>query len=109
MKLLVSKTYAIPSRLGWPHTEVQINHDVPSGLAVVDGTTETENLTSQHPPDAADGVATLVVGRDGNIDELSGRVSVAEGDDRDVDVAGLLDGLGIGAGIGHDNEAGLLE
>lgn len=91
------------------HTEVQIDHDVPGGLAVVDGTAQAENLTSQHPPDAANGVATLVVGGDGNVDVLGGGVSVAEGDDGDVDVGRLLDGLGVGAGVGDDDQTGLLE
>ena len=91
------------------HTEVQIGHDVPGGLAVVDGAAEAEDLTGEHPPDEADGVATLVVGGDGNIDVRGGRVGIAEGDDGDVDVAGLTDGLGIGAGVGNDDEAGLLE
>lgn len=91
------------------HTEVKIDHDVPGGLAVVDGAAEAEDLTGEHPPNQANRVATLVVGRDGNIDVLGGRVGVAEGDDRDVDVAGLLDGLGIGAGVGDDDQAGLLE
>lgn len=54
-------------------------------------------------------MATLVVGGDGNVDELGGGVGVAEGDDGDVDVAGLLDGLGVGARIGDDDEAGFLE
>jgi hypothetical protein len=54
-------------------------------------------------------VATLVVGGDGNVDELGGRVGVAEGDHGDVDVASLLDGLGVGAGVGDDDQAGLLE
>jgi hypothetical protein len=54
-------------------------------------------------------VATLVVGGDSNVDVLGGRVGVSEGDDGDVDVAGLLNGLGIGARVRHDNEAGLLE
>lgn len=90
-------------------TEVQINHDVPGSLAVVDGATQTENLTGEHPPDAANGVTTLVVGRDGNVDELSGRIGVAEGNDGDVDVGSLLDGLGIGARVGDNDQAGLLE
>ena len=54
-------------------------------------------------------MATLVVGGDGNVDVLGGRVGVAKGDDGDVDVAGLLDGLGVGAGVGDDDQAGLLE
>lgn len=54
-------------------------------------------------------MTTLVVGGDGNINELGGGVSVAESDDGDVDVAGLLDSLSIGARVGDDDEAGLLE
>jgi hypothetical protein len=91
------------------HTEVQIDHDVPGGLAVVDGATEAEDLTGKHPPDGTNGVATLVVGRDGNVDVLGGRVGVGQGNDGDVDVRGLLDGLGVGARVGDDDQAGLLE
>lgn len=91
------------------HTEVQIGHDVPGGLAVVDGAAEAEDLTGEHPPDETNRVATLVVGGDGNVDILGGRVGVAESDHGDVDVRSLLDGLGIGAGVGDDDEAGLLE
>lgn len=91
------------------HTEVQIDHDVPRSLAVVDGSTKTQNLTGEHPPDATNGVATLVVGGDGNVDELGGGVSVAERDDGDVDVGSLLDGLGVGAGVGDNDQTGLLE
>ena len=54
-------------------------------------------------------MTTLVVCRNGNIDVLGGGVGVAEGDDRDVDVGSLLDSLGIGAGIGDDDQARLLE
>jgi hypothetical protein len=35
---------------------------------------ETEDLTGEHPPDETDGVTTLVVGGDGNIDEVGGGV-----------------------------------
>jgi hypothetical protein len=54
-------------------------------------------------------VTTLVVGRNGNIDVLGGRVGVAKSDDGDVDVRGLLDGLSIGTGIGDNDQTGLLE
>lgn len=54
-------------------------------------------------------MTALVVGGDGNVDELGGGVGVAKSDDGDVDVRGLLDGLGIGAGVGDDDQAGLLE
>lgn len=91
------------------HTEVKIDHDIPGGLAVVDGAAEAEDLTGEHPPDAADGVATLVVGGDSNVDVLGRRVSVAEGDDGNVDVGSLLDSLGVGSGVGDDDQTGLLE
>lgn len=54
-------------------------------------------------------MTTLVVGGDGNVDELGGGVAVAEGDDGDVDVGSLLDGLGVGARVGDDDQTGLLE
>lgn len=54
-------------------------------------------------------MTTLVVGGDGNVDVLGGGVGVAEGDDGDVDVGSLLDGLGIGARVGDDDQTGLLE
>lgn len=54
-------------------------------------------------------MTTLVVGGDGNVDEVGGGVSVAKSDDGDVDVAGLLDSLGVGAGVGNDDQTGLLE
>lgn len=54
-------------------------------------------------------MATLVVGRDGNVDILGWGVGVAERDDRDVDVGGFLDGLGVGARVGDDDEARLFE
>ena len=54
-------------------------------------------------------MTALVVGGDGNVDVLGGGVRVAEGDDGDVDVGGLLDGLGVGARVGDDDQARLLE
>ena len=54
-------------------------------------------------------MTTLVVGGDGNIDEIGRRISVAKGNDWDIDVAGLLDGLGVSARVGDDDEAGFLE
>jgi hypothetical protein len=92
------------------HTEVQINHDiVPGSLAVVDGTSQAENLAGKHPPDGTNGVATLVVGGDSDINVLARRIGVAKGNDGDVDVRSLLDGLGISSGVGDNNQAGLLE
>lgn len=54
-------------------------------------------------------MTTLVVGWDGDIDELGWGISIAEGNDWDVDVGSLLDSLSIGTRIGDDDEAGFLE
>ena len=54
-------------------------------------------------------MATLVVGWDGNINELGRGIGIAEGNDGDVDIGSLLDSLGVGAGISDDDEAGFLE
>lgn len=54
-------------------------------------------------------MTALVVGRNGNVDKLGRRVGIAESEDGDVDVAGLLDGLSVGTGVGNDNEARLFE
>lgn len=51
----------------------------------------------------------LVVGGDGNIAELEAGVGVAEGDHGDVDIGSLTDGLVVDAGVGDNNETGLLE
>ena len=50
-----------------------------------------------------------LLGWDDNIDVLGWRVGVAESNDGDVDVGSLLDSLSIGAWVGDDDEAGLLE
>ena len=88
--------------------EEEVDGDVPLGGAG-DGATEAEDLTGKEPVAEADGELTLVVGGDGNVDVLEGRVGIAEGDDGDIDVGRLADGLGVGAGVGDDQEAGLTE
>jgi hypothetical protein len=54
-------------------------------------------------------MASFVVCWDGNVDKFGGRVSVAESNDGDVDIGGFFDGLGVGPGVGEDNQAGFLE
>ena len=51
----------------------------------------------------------LVVAGDGDVDELGGRVNVAEGDDGDVGVASLGDGLMVGPWVADHQETGLAE
>ena len=54
-------------------------------------------------------MGALVVAGDGDVDELGGRVNVAEGDDGDVGVASLGDGLMVRAGVADHQQAGLTE
>ena len=54
-------------------------------------------------------MTTFVICRDSDVNKLGGRVSIAEGDDGYVDVGGFFDGLGIGAWVGHDDEARFFE
>ena len=51
----------------------------------------------------------LVVAGDGDVHVSEGRVGVAHGDSGDVDVGGLSQGLVVGTGVCHDQEAGLTE
>ena len=89
--------------------EVQIGHDAPGSGSVGEDTTESENLTGKQVPDKTNRVLGLVVARNSNINKLGRRVSVAKSNDGDVDVRRLLDGLGISAGVGDDDQSGLLE
>ena len=89
--------------------EEHIDHDVPAIGSAGDGAAETEDLTGKEPPGKTDRVTGLVVDGDRDIDELEGRVSVAERDDGDVDVGSLSDGLVVNTGVGNDNKTGLLE
>ena len=88
--------------------EEEIDGDLP-GDGALDFTTEAEDLTAEEPVHHTDGVAAAVVAGDGDVDVLEGGVGVAEGDDGDVDLGGFGDGLVISAGVGDDEEAGLLE
>jgi hypothetical protein len=69
-----------------------IDHDIPL-LVALHGAAETQNLTAEHPIHETDGGAALVVGGDGNIDILEGRVAVAEGNHGDVGGSSLTNGL----------------
>ncbi len=54
-------------------------------------------------------MTTFVVCRDSDVNEFGRGVSIAESNDRDVDVGGFFDSLGIGARVRYDDEAGLFE
>jgi len=88
--------------------EEEIDGDLP-GDGALDFTAEAEDFTAEEPVHHTDGVATTVVAGDGDVDVLEGSVGVAEGDDGDVNLGGFSDGLVVSAGVGDDEEAGLLE
>lgn len=54
-------------------------------------------------------MTALVVGGNGDVDELGWGVGIAERNDGDVDVRGFLDGLRVGTRVRDDNEPGLFE
>lgn len=89
--------------------EEHVDHDVPALGGTGDGAAEAQDLAGKEPPHETNRVARLVVRGDRNVDELKRRVGVAEGDNGDVDVGRLADGLVVDAGVGHDDQTGLLE
>jgi len=93
--------------LVWVSVEEQVREDGPRLTA--DGSSETEDLSAEQVPDETNGVTGLVVTGDGNVDELQGSIGVTEGDDRDVDVGSLPDGLVVDTRVGDDDDPGLLE
>jgi len=88
--------------------EEQVDRDLPGG-STTQGAAHAKDLTGKQPVHKTDRKLGLVVARDGAIDVLQRRVGVAQRDDRDAHKGGLLDGLGIDAGIGDHQQAGLLE
>ena len=96
-------------RKGAQTHEEHVDHDGPGVRGARDRAADAEDLTAEEPPDETDRVLRLVVGRDGNVDVVEGRVGVADGDDGDVDVRRLTDGLVVNARVGDDNQARLLE
>ena len=57
---------------------------------------QPEHLPGQQPPHQPDAVGALVVARHGDVDELGGRVDVAERHDWDVSVGRFSDWLLVG-------------
>jgi len=87
--------------------EEEVDDNVPRLAG--DGATKAEDLTGEHPVHETDGVAGLVVGWDGNVDETEWGVGITESDDWDVHVTGLTDWLVVGARVGEHEKTWLLE
>merc|ERR1712159_925437 len=85
--------------------EEEVDHNIPR--LARDRSAETEDLTSKHPVQETDRVASLVVSRDCNIDESQRRVGIAESDDWDVHIRRLTNRLVVGARIGEDQQTRL--
>merc|ERR1719192_575863 len=88
--------------------EEEVGHDLPRSTAT-NGSPESEHLPGEHPPHQTDAVGALVVAGDGDVDELGGRVNIAEGDDGDVGVAALSDGLVVCPGVADHQQTWLSE
>ena len=86
----------------------EVNHDIPISVSG-DLTSEIEDFSAEEPEHESDALAALVVCGDGNIDEVKGRVGVSKGNGGNVHVRALNQGLVVGAGVAHDDEAGLEE
>jgi len=84
-----------------------IDWDVP-GLVARDLVAEAEDLTAEEPVHQSNGVLTLVVARNGNIDITERAISVSEGNDGDVTIRGFSQGLVILDGVSDDQQARLL-
>ncbi len=54
-------------------------------------------------------MTTLIVCRNGDVDEFSGRVGITEGHDRNVDIRCFFDGLGVRARVGDNDQAWFFE
>jgi len=67
------------------------------------------NLPCKEPVEHCDGLAALVVARDGDVHLLEGCVGVAECHHGAVGLGALHDRLPVGAWVGHDHQARFVE
>src|SRR5262245_32096709 len=62
-----------------------INHDIPAIRSSREGPAKSENLPGEEPPNQPNGMASLVVSGNGDVDEFKRGVGVGKSDDGDVD------------------------
>lgn len=89
--------------------EEHVDHDAPAVRSVGGLASESEDLSAEEPPEETNGLDRLVVAWDGNVDVTERSVGVAEGDDGDVGVGSLTDGLVVDSWVSDNNDSGLLE
>jgi len=78
-------------------------------LSVFEFSLEGEDLSGEEPVDHGEGLLRSVIARDGAVDIAQVVVSVAEGNNGDVNIRALDKGVVIDSGIGEDEESGLDE
>ncbi|KAH3676956.1 hypothetical protein OGATHE_001446 [Ogataea polymorpha] len=103
---LVSKLISSRRLVCWffrVSVKVQVWHNSPWLFSIDESTSESQNFSGEQPPNQTSGVLTLIVTWDSNIDVLCWRITVNQSDDWDVNVGGLLDGLGIGSWVCHND------
>jgi len=86
----------------------EINHDFPF-LVTGDVSSELEDFAGKEPEAVSNGVSSLVVCWDGNIDVGEVVVTISKSDDGDVHVRCFSDGLVVKAGVADDDESGFEE
>jgi hypothetical protein len=78
-------------------------------LVTGDITTELKGLASEEPEAVGDGVTSLVVGGDGNVNPVKRGVRVSECNNGDVHVGSLSQALVVETGVANDDESGFEE
>jgi hypothetical protein len=87
--------------------KVHVDHDIPCSFPVGDRSAQTEDFTSEEPPDETYRMAGFVVCRNSNINVLKGRVCVAEGNDGNGHLGAFLQRLVVCSWVGCDDKTGL--
>ena len=73
------------------------------------GTTKTQNFTGQKPPHESNGLVSLVVARNSNIDKPGWGINIGESNDGDIGIGCLSDGLMISSWVSYYQKTGFLE
>jgi len=92
----------------WVSVHEEINHDVPL-LVAGDFTTELKGLASEEPEAVGNGVTSLVVSGDGNVNPVERGVRVSESNNGDVHVGSLGQALVVETWVANDNKSGFEE
>ena len=92
----------------WVAVEEQVRDHLPRDVPRHPAS-HPQHLPGQEPPQQPDAVGTAVVAGDRDVELPHRAVGVAEGEDGDVAVRGLGDGLVVRAGVRHNEQARLAE